>query len=165
MSESYVECMVARRTSGIQLFLKYLLYGITGITALLGIGGYLIFLIVAIVAGVGSYFVTLYTDIEYEYLYLDKEITIDKVLHKSKRKRVGVYALDKIEIMAPIKSYHLDGYKNRQFKELDFSCGFEDKPDKRYVFYYDGAEKIIFEPNEELVKMCKSVAPRKIFTD
>ena len=30
---------------------------------------------------------------EYEYLYLDRELTIDKVMAKTRRKRVAVYQL------------------------------------------------------------------------
>ena len=39
------------------------------------------------------------------------------------------------------------------------------KPNPTYTFYYDGKEKIIFEPNSELVAAVKAVAPRKVFTD
>ena len=118
MSESYIEVMVERKPSGVMLFLKYLLMGLAAV-AFLGafvFGNLLI--IIAIAFGVGSYFVGMYANIEYEYLYLDKEITIDKVMNKSKRKRVGVYQVDKMEILAPLKSYHLDSYRNRQVKEL-----------------------------------------------
>jgi len=166
MSESYVECMVARKASGLQLFLRYLLIGLTVLVGLFSfVAGTVITLIIAIALGVGAYFVVINTDIEYEYLYLDKEIVVDKVLHKAKRKRVATYELEKIEILAPIKSYHLDNYKNRQAKETDLSSGEEKQPDKRYVFYYNGSEKVIFEPSEELVKVAKNVAPRKVFLD
>ena len=165
MSEAYVECMVARKTPGWQMFLRYLLIGLTVVTAFFSFAYGITLFIIAIVLGVGAYFITIYTDIEYEYLYLDKEITVDKVMHKAKRKRVATYSLDKIEIMAPIKSYHLDNYKNRQVKTTDFSSGVENQPDTRYVFFYDGSQKIIFEPNEALVKIAKNVAPRKIFLD
>ena len=67
--------------------------------------------------------------------------------------------------MAPIKSYHLDNYKNRSDKQVDYSCGEERKPDRRYVFFYDGTQKVIFEPNEEMVKAIQTVAPRKVFKD
>lgn len=165
MSESYVECMVARKTPSWQLFLKYLLIGLTVICALASFVIGVTAFIAAVAVGVGAYFFNIYSDVEYEYLYLDKEITVDKVLHKSKRKRVAVYELEKIEIMAPIKSYHLDNYKNRQGKVTDLSSGVENQPDTRYVFFYNGTEKIIFEPNVELVKIAKNVAPRKIFLD
>jgi hypothetical protein len=84
---------------------------------------------------------------------------------KSKRKRVATFDMGKMEIMAPIKSYHLDNYKNRTDKVVDYSCGEERKPDLRYVFFYDGKQKVIFEPNQEMVKAIQTIAPRKVFRD
>ena len=171
MSESYIECMVAARTPMWKLVCKYLMYFLTVVAVLLffvtgGAGVInLAVMVVAIALGVGAYFMSLFSNLEYEYLYLDKEITVDKILNKSRRKRMATYSLEKIEIMAPIRSYHLDGYKNRTCKVVDISSGVENMPDKRYVFFYDGKEKIIFEPTEEFVKIVKNVAPRKVFTD
>lgn len=165
MNDAYVECMVASKTSGLKALLRYLLIGLTVVCALGSFMYGTLLFILAIAFGVGAYFATIYTDVEYEYLYLDKEITVDRVFHKAKRKRYATYELDKIEILAPIKSYHLDNYKNRQCKVVDISSGVENKPDLRYVFYYEGNQKIIFEPNEAMVKMMKNVSPRKIFTD
>ena len=165
MSESYIEVMVQRKPSGTMLFLKYLLAGLAVVSFMASfVLGHLL-IILAIAFGVGAYFVGMNANIEYEYLYLDKEITIDKVMNKSKRKRVGVYQVDKMEILAPLKSYHLDSFKNRQVKELDYSSGVAGQPETRYCFYYEGSQKIIFEPNDEFIKLVKNVAPRKVFTD
>ena len=144
MSESYVECMVARRTPSVQLFLKYLLYLLTGLVFFASFMFGVVAFIIAVVIGVGAYFVTIYTDVEYEYLYLDKEIVVDKVLHKQKRKRVATYEVEKLEIMAPFKSYHLDSYKNRQAKVVDISSGVENQPDTRYIFFNNGEQNVIF---------------------
>ena len=124
-----------------------------------------IILLLAVATGVGAYFVNMYTDLEYEYLYLDKELTIDKVMAKTKRKRVTVYQLDRLEILAPIKSYHLDNYKNRTVKEKDYSIGYEEKPDLRYAMYYEGGEKLILSPSPEMIKVMRNAAPRKVFND
>ena len=125
----------------------------------------LLMFILAIVSGVGVYFANMKANVEYEYLYLDRELTIDKIMAQTKRKRVAVYKVDRMEIFAPIKSYHLDNFKNRQVKEKDYSIGEELKPDRRYVFYYEGGEKVIVSPSEEMVKAMKMVAPRKVFND
>ena len=137
---------------------------LTGATFILAIlSGMILLLILAVIIGVLAYFVKLNSDVEYEYLYLDKELTVDKVLAKTKRKRVAVYHLSRIEALAPIKSYHLDDFKNRDVKVRDFSVGYEDKPDLRYAMYYEGGEKIILSPSPELIKVMKNVAPRKVF--
>ena len=165
MSDTYVECLVKAKPSGMGKFLKGLLIALTVIFGLLAMMGIMVGMIVAVITGIGAYFAHLYTDVEYEYLYLDKELTVDKVLAKTKRKRVGTYTIDRIEVVAPIKSYHLDNYKNRDVKVKDYSIGEELQPDRRYAIYYEGGEKLILSPSEELVKVLKSVAPRKVFTD
>jgi len=165
MSETYVECLVKGKASTIMRFLRILLVMLAVLFFLLGMVTGLLLFIVAVACGVGAYFVGMYCSIEYEYLYLDKEITIDKVLNKTRRKRVAVFSVDKMEILAPLKSYHLDSYKNRQIKVEDYSCGVEKQPETRYAMYYNGEKKLILEPNEEMVKAIKTVAPRKVFTD
>ena len=163
--DSYVECLVKAKPQTMWKLVKTLLLVLTVIlvffTLVYGLGMF----ILAIASGVGVYFVNMKANVEYEYLYLDRELTIDKIMAQTKRKRVAVYKVDRMEIFAPIKSYRLDNYKNRQVKEKDFSIGEELKPDRRYVFYYEGGEKIIVSPSEEMVKAMKMVAPRKVFND
>ncbi|MBE5884059.1 MAG: hypothetical protein E7291_06545 [Lachnospiraceae bacterium] len=162
MSDAYVECLVKAKQSPIAKFFKVILIFLT---AFFGVGT-LVFppiLLLALVTGAGAYFLNLFTDLEYEYLYLDKEITVDKVMAKSKRKRIATYSADRMEILAPINSYHLDNYKNRNVKVKDLSIGEVQQPDLRYVMYYEGGEKIILSPSEELIKILRNVAPRKVF--
>ena len=164
MSDTYVECLVKAKQSVVAKFFKILLIVLTVVFCVI----MLVFMpamFLALATGVGAYFVNLYTDIEYEYLYLDKELTVDKVLAKSKRKRVATYSIDRMEVFAPIKSYHLDNYKNRDVKVKDYSIGEEKQPDLRYAMYYEGGEKIILSPSEDIVKALKNVAPRKVFND
>lgn len=166
MSDAYVECLVKAKPSTLGRFFKYLLYIVTALSLVmmfLLVNMLLFFLAVA--AGVGAYFVGLNTDLEYEYLYLDKELTIDKIMGKTKRKRVAVFQLDRMEIFAPIKSYHLDNYKNRQTKDKDYSIGYVEQPDLRYAMYYEGGERLILSPSPEMVKIMKNAAPRKVFSD
>ena len=164
MNESYVECLVARRPSGGMKALKVLLIVVTVIGIL---GGMIAFplLIVAVAAAVGAYFASLYSSLEYEYLYVDKEISVDKILNKTKRKKAEKFELDRMEIFAPVNSWHLDNYKNRQFKTTDYSSGVARQPDRRYAMIYNGERKILFEPNQEMVKAMQAVAPRKVFLD
>lgn len=164
MSETYVECLVKAKQSAMGKFGKVVLIVLTVVFGM----GMLVFpplMLVALATGVGAYFVNMFTDLEYEYLYLDKEIVVDKVMAKTKRKRVATYSVDRMEILAPINSYHLDNYKNRTVKVKDLSIGEELKPDLRYAMYYEGGEKIILSPSPEMVKALKNVAPRKVFND
>lgn len=98
------------KTAHLGKILKVLLIALTVLSCLV-MFVFIIFLPVALAAGVGAYFLNMYTDLEYEYLYLDKELSVDKIMAKSKRKRVGTYSLDRMEVFAPVYSYHLDNFK------------------------------------------------------
>ncbi|MCI8693557.1 MAG: hypothetical protein HFH91_12630 [Lachnospiraceae bacterium] len=168
MSDTYVECLVKAKTSGLAKFGKVVLITLTVIfvLAVFLLPPLMMFAFIgALITGVGAYFLNLFTDLEYEYLYLDKELVVDKVMAKSKRKRVATYHLDRIEILAPVKSYHLDNYRNRNAKQKDYSIGEVLQPDRRYAMYYEGGEKILLSPSEELIKVMKNVAPRKVYSD
>lgn len=166
VSETYVECLVARKPSFIMRLLKTILMMLTAVFILIGV---LFFpaLIIALVFGAAAYFVYLNADIEYEYLYLDKEISIDKVMAKSRRKKAAVYSVDQMEILAPIQSHRLDSYRNNpnMKKTVDYSSGVAEMPDKRYMMVYENGVKVIFEPSIELIKAVALIAPRKVFMD
>lgn len=164
MSESYVECLVQKKPSAAGRFLYVFLIVLAVLFfVVMFVFPFAIFLV--LIAGAAAYFVHLHTDIEYEYLYLDREITVDRILAKSKRKRVATYEVDRMEILAPFHSYHLEDFKNRNVKTIDYSIGEELKPDERYTLYYEGGTRLILSPTPEFVKAVKNVAPRKVFTD
>ena len=165
---NYVECLVASKGSPVIKFLSYLslvlavVFFLSSILTVLGIAG----LILCIIAGAIYYFLSLNANIEFEYQYCEREITVDKILNKSKRKNVGKYEVEHIEAMAPSNSYHLDEFKNKTLKTVDYSAREKGRqPDPTYTFIYDGKERVIFEPTAEFVAAVKSVAPRKVFTD
>lgn len=164
MSETYVECLVKKKTSTALLLFRILSVMLTVVFVLIGLFIWPA-LVIAGLSAIAAYFVYLNSDLEYEYLYLDKEITVDKVMAKTRRKRLAKYDVQRMEIFAPMNSYHLGEYKNRMVKTSDYSSGEAKQPEKRYVMYYEGGQKIILEPSMELVKAIKNVAPRKVFTD
>lgn len=164
MSETYVECLVARKPSTLLSFIKVLLIMLTIVFVILGIA-FIPMLLAAIITGAGAYFAYMSADVEYEYLYLDKEISVDKVMAKSKRKKAGNYEVEKIEVLAPFNSHRLDSYKNRNLKTVDYSSGIVNQPERRYMMICNGDTRVIFEPNEAMIKAIQSVAPRKVFTD
>lgn len=165
MSDVYVECLVKAKNSGAGRFFKGLLIAFTVlfVVAMMLFGP--VMLLLALLTGAGAYFVNLYTDLEYEYLYLDKELSVEKVMARTRRKRVAVYSLERMEAFAPVKSYHLDNFRNRKVKVTDYSIGEELKPDRRYAMYYEGGQMVLFSPSEEMVKAMKNAAPRKVFTE
>ncbi len=165
---NYVECLVPSKGSPLVKILSYVslvlavIFFLSSILTVLGIVG----LILCVVTGALYYFLSMYANIEFEYQYCEKEITVDKILNKSKRKNVGKYEVEHIEVLAPSRSHHLDEYRNKTLKTVDYSARESGRqPDPTYTFIYDGKEKIIFEPSAEFVAAVRNVAPRKVFTD
>lgn len=166
MSESYKELLVKKEKGMKEALTRAACIVpavLCGIWTLLT--GNLITFIVTVALGVLAYFVFQWTDIEYEYLYLDKEITVDKVMAKARRKRVVVLDVNKIEIMAPESSYQLDSYRNRQVKTIDLSAGHDLPGQKLYMVYYEGNQKYVLNLDEDFAKTVKAIAPRKVYTE
>ena len=167
MSDLYSELLVKKKRTAKESMIKY---GLIGLTALLVVAGLFLMpllLIAAIVVGVVSYFIIPGTDLEFEYLFVNGELDIDKIMAKTKRKKVKTLNLQEADLMAPLNSHRMDYYNgNQKLKVLDFSSG--DPEHKRYaIIMRDGGEtcKIIIEPDEALAKTMRNCAPSKVFLD
>lgn len=169
MQDSYVEILIKRENSGLQSVLKVVFIVMTILLLSLSIlGGGLICLIAAIIVGVLAYMANLNAQLEFEYLYVDKELSIDKIMAQTKRKRVGTYDIGRMEVFAPEGSYHLDAYKKQNAKLLDYSSGKKDRTDKPYMMVYSEDNTIfhiLLEPDKTLIDCLRTVAPRKVFKD
>lgn len=166
MNESYKELLVKKERGFQETFTRAICIVPTVLLALLTLlTGNIIIFILTVALGVLDYFVFQWTDIEYEYLYLDKEITIDKVMARTRRKQVMVIDVNKIEIMAPEGSYQLDSYRNRQVKTIDLSAGHDIPGQRLYMVYYEGNQKFILNLDDDFAKTVKLVAPRKVFME
>lgn len=166
MNESYTELLVKREQDILQKILRAVSMAVTVILAL---GAFMMvsmsLFIVAVLFGVLTYFVFQWTDIEYEYLYLDKEISIDKIFAKTRRKKGITIDINKIEIMAPHKSHQLDSYRNRQVKTADYSAGKDLPEQKLYAVYYEGSQKYLLNLTEDFAKSVRGIIPRKVFME
>ncbi len=163
MNDTYVEVMVDKKKSPLLGPGKVILYILAVLCLLIGLVSNFIFVILAVLVALAAYFVIPMFDLEYEYLYIDKEISIDKIMSKEKRKHVYTVDLNKMEVMAPERSHELDSYRARGAKIYDFSSGYEDA--KAYCIAYEagseGCVLVKIEPNEEMLRAIKTVFPRK----
>lgn len=165
MSEAYVECLVKARKSVFLAVVKVILILVTVYFGMLFFMGNIYALIFAIPALIGSYFAHLYKEVEYEYLYVDKEISIDRILARSRRKKMETLSLDKIEILAPEGSAHLDGYRNRDLKVTRYCAPPDTEGLKRYVMVCGGNRKIVLSLTPKFVDAVKIAAFGKVFTE
>ncbi len=166
MNESYKELLVKKDRGIKETLIRFLsLLPTVFLGFLTFVTGNMIFFIIVIALGVRDYFAFQWTDIEYEYLYLDKEISVDKIMAKTRRKRVTTLSVEKVEIMAPEKSHQLDSYRNRQTKVTDLSAGHDLPDQKLYWIFYEGNQRILMNLTEDFARTIKGIAPRKVFTE
>lgn len=167
MSDLYSELLVKKERTAKDMVVKY---GLIVLTALFAVAGLLIMpvlLIGAIALGIACYFIIPGTDLEFEYLFVNGELDIDKIMSKTKRKKVKNVKLQEADLMAPVNSHRMDYYNsNQKLKVMDFSSGNPDH--KRYaIIVKEGADlcKIIIEPDEALANSMRNCAPSKVFLD
>ncbi len=127
----------------------------------------LLLLIPAAGFGVGAYFAKLYSVVDYEYAYVERELRIARIYSKQKRKEVGTYDLGKMQILAPIGSHELDRFQNREEKVLDFSSGDPGDAKDRFVMIMEDNTRLILdlagETGQQIIKQIAAYYPRKVF--
>ncbi|MGN1023647.1 MAG: hypothetical protein ACI4OJ_09120 [Lachnospiraceae bacterium] len=171
MDEGVIEVVVSNRPSGAMKFLR-VLFIILAVISLFMSASSLVFLAFLLGFGLAAWYVSGRVQIDYEYSLVDRELRVARIANKEKRKHLGTYDLDKMEILAPANSYHLDDYKNRTIEhDLDYSDHEkgQDHPAGRYYLYLEGSTRIALTlQGDEAKKLLDSVrqfAPRKVFFD
>ena len=164
MSDLYIELLVKKKRAPKDTFLKGLMITATVLFVLTGIVINFLFLIPGLVMLVLDYFFVPTFDLEYEYLYVNGELDIDKIMSKQKRKRVARYDMKNVELVAPKISHDLDSYKNnKNLKVRDFSSQDENAKVFGMVIKGDKAmELVYFEPNDAILKDMQRIAPRNV---
>ena len=164
MGDSYVECLVERDRNMQYFALKMVMYVLCGIFILLALFvGVTLFFIIGVALGVIGAFAIPNPDYEFEYLLVNKEFSVDRIIAKSKRKTVINLDLNKMEFMCPNNSHELDSYKNKKTPVQDFGSG-RDGVKTYVIVYHDekGDQLVLIEPSAELMKAIKNVFPRKV---
>ncbi len=166
MKDVYVEWMVSKKRSLTDKLVRAACVVVLAISILLLLmTGSMILFIVAIAAGVGTYFAFNYTDVEYEYVYINGEFSIDRILAKSKRKRIERFDTGRIEVVAPLKSRWLDGFTHKKYRECDYSTGVVTQNSHIFVMYYNEGKRVLFEPSREFMEAMKATLPHKVHLD
>ena len=164
MSDLYTEEIVKKEKTAKDTLIKVLLIAgtVVSVLSLMVFGWLSIVLIIAF--AVADYFIMPTLSLEYEYLYVNGEIDIDKIMSKQKRKRVFSGDVASLELLAPSQSHELDHYRTRNdIKKNDFSSGKKDARTYTMILKKDqGMEMVVFEPSEVMLKDMKRMAPREV---
>ena len=169
METGCLEVVVNRRTNTL---MKALHYGAIVLAVCFCLSSFLVHLALLLPAAglfAAAYFLWLEITVDYEYVYVDKEIRIAKIQQKQRRKDLAVYDLTKMEVMAPSGSSHLDEYRSRNLTVLDYSSGEDGNKPFRYEVVMEGGSKLILdmvgEYGEQIITVLRKCFPRKVFTN
>ena len=169
MSDLYTEVLVNKQQTGKDKVIKGVLIFFTVLFAAAGIMMNPLILLLALVLGIVDYIFIPKLSVEFEYLYVNGELDIDRIYSQSRRKRAASYELSNMEILAPYQSHQLDSYKkNQSIKRYNYSSGIEGQGHKPYAFVIskdNTMRMVIFEPDEVMLKDIRNRAPRKVFMD
>lgn len=100
--------------------------------------------------------------IEYEYLYVNGDLDIDKIFNKQSRKNMFETNMKDLVVIAPVGHQELKKYAN--VKGQDFTSGYKDRKIYEMVIQEKGVYyKIVFEPNNVILEGIERIAPRKVF--
>lgn len=98
---------------------------------------------------------------EYEYLFVNGDLDIDKIMNKAKRKRMFSANVNDLEILAPADSIEVRQYQKA--KTYNYSSGSGQAALYALVVSERGEQKkIIFGPNDTIVEGFYMMAPRKV---
>ena len=126
MSDLYTEVLVKKQQTGKDKVIKGVLIFFTVLFAAAGIMMNPLILLLALVLGIVDYIFIPKLSVEFEYLYVNGELDIDRIYSQSRRKRAASYELSNMEILAPYQSHQLDSYKkNQSIKRYNYSSGIE----------------------------------------
>ncbi len=163
MNECYMEQLVPRKTAVKKdSMVKYICLLLTAAMIVMMFLFGFIFLIPVIILIVVDIYLIKNSDVEYEYLYLNGTLDIDKVIAKQKRKHAYSANVSDIVVVAPLESAEVRPFQN--VKVYDYSSGVMSTSVYKMVISKSGEkEAILFEPNEQLLQGIKMYAPRKVF--
>ena len=167
MGEFFSEWIVKRKTPQNVKIIQTLLVIVCVLSCGLLPIPYVGILVVALIIFL-SYLYFKNNDVEWEYALVEKNMYIDKIMKKSKRKRMGEYDLTKTEVMAPADSSYIKEYDNRNLKVCDYSSLIPENENKKYVMVIlnnNELGKLILEPDERMLKELRDIIPRQLHID
>ena len=159
MDEVFVEQIVKKKISisGILMRAIAIIFVLAGIFSMLIIGA-LGLTITALLIYV-TYIIWGYTSVEYEYSFLNGELSIDKIMGQRKRKTIACYDIKNAEIVAPSMSDEVVSKINNTItKDYSARCRNANLY-SMIVNDSDGRKQVIFEPNEKVLDAMYHVKP------
>lgn len=166
MDNRYVEKLVSKKTeiSAIMFRIAVLVAALFFSYVITTLIGFVYGMIAIFFLGYLTWYVFFMTSVEYEFVLVNNELTIDKIYGKNKRKNQQTVDVSKCEVIAPIESAYVSGYhRNTQMKAFDYTSGENNEPVYILITPYGASTaKIYMEFDQKMLEAMKMAAPGKV---
>lgn len=163
MNDSYAEWLVKRKVPSYAYAVNAVMAFLTLVCLFLAMTMGVLAIVLLLVVGFLTYLSYRNTRLEFEYLFVSGQLSVDKIMGKAKRKRAYECSMEEIQVIAPSDSYVLNDYKASNPKLLDFSSHEAGAKTYTAVVRHGGeVTKVIFEPNDKMLQCFRQTAPRKV---
>ena len=160
MNDYYTEQMVKKQADMKDMLIKAVLIAVT-IVSFLIVLMFPVGLILPVAMIVLDVFMFRRLNVEYEYLFLNGDLDIDKIMNKAKRKKQFSMNVADMDLLAPADAAELHQYQNARTYDFSSRTG----QAKLYALIVSGQgekKEIIFEPNDTIIEGFYMLAPRKV---
>lgn len=103
--------------------------------------------------------------IEYEYIFVNGELTVDKIFNKSSRRRI--YSLD-VKTVEKIGKYDAEKLKHKKYSSKLFYCATRNCENAYYMEFKhptEGNTLMVFQPGEKLIKALKPYVDKLVYRE
>lgn len=162
MNDAYAEWLVKRKTPAMNHVIKagiIVLCVLSFFLAMISLLG----LVVLIAVGIGAYFFLPQLSLEFEYLVVNDQITVDKVMGQTRRRKAWEGTLDQVQIIGPVDAYQVKDYERQITKTLDFTSHMPGA--KVYAIIQQDSgnmTRVLWEPNDRILNVLRGRSPRKV---
>jgi hypothetical protein len=101
------------------------------------------------------------TYIEYEYIFTNGDVDIDRIIAAKRRKKVTRFDIRDVQIMAPLGSPFLDGSPKGK-KVIAYTRNTKEKIYLAVVNKNNAVTEIYFTPDEQFVGLCFRANPKNV---
>ncbi len=121
--EQYCECLVKRRVPGRRKLL-HLVVGVFFCLALAGSFFVSVWILpAAVLLGAWEWILIRNAQVEFEYLLVNGEFSVDCIYHKARRKHKASFPVQQFMLVAPVDSAQLSSFRREAGRVEDFSSG------------------------------------------
>lgn len=123
-------------------------------------------LVLVVVLVVFTVFVFRYYNAEYEYSLTDGELTVERIMARTSRKRCGVYSVSKATLVAKPDSQDALRLENMDYRTNVYTKGEQDTSGVVVVYTYNDnneMERLYIEPDERILEAIKNCVGRGVY--